>query len=213
MRKLFASNPPMSAAQKEAEQEAIRLLTYAQELLMEDENNVEEAQRIRFEVTEKLLPSRKMFIVGDHPKSLLKDVDTRIRHAYIRYYRDIQNRLIEEKIQRENQANDHRPHSKKIESVPVPPRSRADNARQAGLESGLADRVLNANRHSSYDYRKLDQEIDLRYAKAAKRSAFLYLTSVGWILFFLSGTFALALILRSIFGENTLYTAFHWLYL
>lgn len=73
----------MTAEQAKAEEEAIRLLTHAQKLLMDDPKNADEAKRIRFEVTNSLLPPKRMYIIGKHPKSLLLDVDRRIQHAYI----------------------------------------------------------------------------------------------------------------------------------
>ena len=80
----IATAPVMTPAQKEAQDEAIRLLTEAQKILMADDGNVKEAQQIRLKVTTELLPPRKMYIVGKHPRSLLKDVDQRIQHAYFR---------------------------------------------------------------------------------------------------------------------------------
>jgi hypothetical protein len=82
------SHPRMSSAQAKAEAKAIELLTKAQELLLEGDENVDEAKRIRNEVTDHILPPRRMYIVGKHPRSLLLDVDRRIHHAKFRLTRE-----------------------------------------------------------------------------------------------------------------------------
>ena len=78
----FDSKPRLSPEQEEAEQESIRLLTKAQQLLIENDSNIDEARKIRFEVTDHLLPPKHLYILGKHPRSLLKDVDKRIRRAH-----------------------------------------------------------------------------------------------------------------------------------
>ncbi len=77
----------MTQAQRDAEHEAIERLSQAQKLLMESDDNVEEAQKIRDEVVHTRLPKRKMYIRGADPNSLLNDVDNRIRLARMRLYR------------------------------------------------------------------------------------------------------------------------------
>lgn len=79
-KKLYRLTPE----QERAEREAVRLLNRARNMLIEDIRNVEEAKRIRFEVTQMLLPPNRMYIVGRHPKSLLRDIDQRINYASIR---------------------------------------------------------------------------------------------------------------------------------
>lgn len=74
----------LTPEQEKAEKEAIRLLNHAKKMLLDDWRNVDEAKRIRFEVTHKLLPPKKMYIAGKHPRSLLRDLDKRINYAYIR---------------------------------------------------------------------------------------------------------------------------------
>lgn len=70
--------------QAKAEREAVRLLKMAQEMLLKDPRNAEEAKRIRYEVTHKILPPHRMYIIGKHPQSLLRDVDKKINYAYMR---------------------------------------------------------------------------------------------------------------------------------
>ena len=82
------TKPHKTPEQEEAQEEAIRLLTKAQQLLMEDEKNVKEAEKLRFEVTNHLLPPKHLFILAKHPRSLLKDVDKRIHRAYYRLTQD-----------------------------------------------------------------------------------------------------------------------------
>ncbi|RJP26372.1 MAG: hypothetical protein C4527_15485 [Candidatus Omnitrophota bacterium] len=76
----------LTKEQRNAEMEAVRLLTEAQHLLMKDGHNVDEAVRLRDRVIHEVLPPQRMYIVGKHPKSLLRDVERRIFHAY--YHRD-----------------------------------------------------------------------------------------------------------------------------
>ncbi len=73
----------MSKSQVRAEREAIRKLNTARKMLKQSSGNLQEAQRIRLDVTNQLLPSNNMYIVGEHPKSLLRDVDKRIRRAVL----------------------------------------------------------------------------------------------------------------------------------
>ena len=77
----------MSAKQKSVEKGAVAKLTHAQQLLMANDNNVDEAQRLRDEVVNKDLPKSGMYISATDPKSLLADVDARIRRARIRLRR------------------------------------------------------------------------------------------------------------------------------
>ncbi len=74
----------LTPLQEKAEQEAITILNRALNILEEDPRNAEEAQRLRFEVTDELLPKHKMYIIGKHPQSLLKELDITIQHAYVR---------------------------------------------------------------------------------------------------------------------------------
>ncbi|MBI1386975.1 MAG: hypothetical protein GC154_00825 [bacterium] len=53
-------------------------------MLKEDDENVTRAQRLRDYVTHELLPPNRMYIVGKHPQSLLRDVDRTILHARMR---------------------------------------------------------------------------------------------------------------------------------
>jgi len=78
----------MSLAQANTEALAVKMLERAKRLLKEDERNVEEAQRLRLEVTDDLLPPHKMYIMRKNPKSLLLDLDRRIQHARLRLIRD-----------------------------------------------------------------------------------------------------------------------------
>ena len=80
--------PTMTSEQMKAKEEAIRLLTKAQKILMDDDGNVLEAEQLRFKVTTELLPPKHLYILGKHPHSLLTDVDTRIKHAYFRLNQD-----------------------------------------------------------------------------------------------------------------------------
>lgn len=84
MFKKVKTRPKMTPEQEKAEREAVRLLKKAKRLLMEDDKNVEKAKKIRFEVTDQLLPQKQMYIIGKHPKSLLKEVDRKINNAYYR---------------------------------------------------------------------------------------------------------------------------------
>lgn len=77
----FKEKRRLNPEQEEAEHEAIQLLTMAQELLIKDDANVDEARKIRFKVTDHLLPPKHLYILGKHPQSLLRDVDKRIRKA------------------------------------------------------------------------------------------------------------------------------------
>lgn len=77
----------LNEEQREAEREAVLLLTKAQRLLMADERNADEALRLRLAVTRDILPPHKLYIAGQHPQSLLKDVDRRIHQARFKHYR------------------------------------------------------------------------------------------------------------------------------
>lgn len=77
----------MTKAQRDAEHEAMEKLSFAQRLLMESDENVEEAQKLRDEVVHTRLPKHRMYIAGSDPNSLLNDVDDRIRLARMRLYR------------------------------------------------------------------------------------------------------------------------------
>ncbi|MBN2327059.1 MAG: hypothetical protein JXR73_07880 [Candidatus Omnitrophica bacterium] len=81
---LFRKHYRLTPEQKEAEREAVRLLTKAQKLLEKDYRNVEEAKRLRCEATDQVLPKHRMYIPAKHPRSLLIDVDQKIELAYIR---------------------------------------------------------------------------------------------------------------------------------
>lgn len=85
---MVKTRPKLTPQQEAAEKEAIRMLTQAQKLLMDSDENVDEAKRIRFEVTDRLLPPNRLFIVGKHPRSLLRDLDRRISGAYFRLTQD-----------------------------------------------------------------------------------------------------------------------------
>ncbi len=74
----------LSPQQEKAEQEAINILNRAIKMLEKDPRNAEEAKRLRFEVTNDLLPKNKMYIIGKHPRSLLKELDITIQHAYFK---------------------------------------------------------------------------------------------------------------------------------
>ncbi|MEW6235014.1 MAG: hypothetical protein AB1656_06480 [Candidatus Omnitrophota bacterium] len=78
----------MTKSQANAESKAVKILERAKRLLKDDDGNVEEAQRLRFEVTHNLLPSHKMYIMRKDPKSLLLDVDKRIHQARFRLFRN-----------------------------------------------------------------------------------------------------------------------------
>jgi Co/Zn/Cd efflux system component len=78
----------LTKEQRNAERAAIEKLTRAQQLLMESDENVEEAQRLRDEVTRHDLPKHKMYIRAEAPNSLLTDVDNRIFHARLRLQRE-----------------------------------------------------------------------------------------------------------------------------
>ncbi len=81
---LKKTTPKKSLAQMEAEKKAVEMLTHAQKLMVRGDEHLDEARRMRLEVTQQILPPRRMYIVGKHPKSLLKDVDKRISRAMIR---------------------------------------------------------------------------------------------------------------------------------
>jgi hypothetical protein len=74
----------LTPQQEKAEHEAINILNRAIKMLEKDPRNAEEAQRLRFEVTNDLLPKNKMYIIGKHPRSLLKELDITIQNAYVR---------------------------------------------------------------------------------------------------------------------------------
>ena len=74
----------MTPAQRKAEADAVQKLLRAQHLLMESDQNVGEAQKLRDQVVIEDLPKYKIRILGKDPKSLLTDIDNRIRGAKIR---------------------------------------------------------------------------------------------------------------------------------
>lgn len=80
----------MSKQQKDAERAAVEKLTLAQKLMMESDENADKAQQLRDEVVHQDLPKFKVYISAKSPKSLLADVDTRIRRARLRQHRQQQ---------------------------------------------------------------------------------------------------------------------------
>ncbi len=87
----------MTQEQKNAELEAIRILNQALNLL-EHEENVKEAETLRAYVMQRLLPAHKMYIVGQHPRSLLKQVDRRIEQAHIRLMLNKEEEKVEQEV-------------------------------------------------------------------------------------------------------------------
>jgi len=79
----------MTPAQRKAEADAVQKLLRAQHLLMESDQNVAEAQKLRDQVVIEDLPKYKIRILGKDPKSLLTDIDNRIRGAKIRLSRAV----------------------------------------------------------------------------------------------------------------------------
>jgi len=79
----------MTPAQRKAEADAVQKLLRAQHLLMESDHNVAEAQKLRDQVIIEDLPKYKIRILGKDPKSLLTDIDNRIRGAKIRLGRAV----------------------------------------------------------------------------------------------------------------------------
>ncbi|HPO09873.1 MAG TPA: hypothetical protein PLZ55_14455 [bacterium] len=77
----------MTQAQMKAEEDAVQKLLRAQQLLMESDQNVTEAQKLRDQVVVEDLPKHKIRILGKDPNSLLMDIDSRIRGANIRLHR------------------------------------------------------------------------------------------------------------------------------
>lgn len=75
------NTPTLTLDQREAEREAVSMLSRAQRLLLQDDSNVNEAQKLRDQVVCDLLPSKRMYIKGKHPQSLLVDVDRRLLRA------------------------------------------------------------------------------------------------------------------------------------
>lgn len=78
--------PTMSTKQAQAAAEAVELLTKAQKLLDESDDNLEEAIKLRDKVTNTVLPPAKLYIKGKDPRSLLLDVNKRIEGAESRRY-------------------------------------------------------------------------------------------------------------------------------
>jgi len=78
----------LTKEQQQAERSAIEKLILARRLLMESDENVEEAQRLRDEVMLHDLPKHRMYIPAKDPNSLLLDVDKRIQVARMRLQRE-----------------------------------------------------------------------------------------------------------------------------
>ncbi len=81
---LKKSAPSLTSDQRRIEQQAVDLLTRAQRMLLKGDGYAHEAQKLRDHVMCDLLPSNRMYIKGNHPSSLLRDVDRRLLQARMR---------------------------------------------------------------------------------------------------------------------------------
>ncbi len=87
-------DPEMSGRQARTADDAVKKLERAQKLLMEGDENLEEAIKLRDEVTNSDLPPVKVFIKGENPKSLLLDINRRIDGAKSRgYVKEVQEEM------------------------------------------------------------------------------------------------------------------------
>lgn len=174
----------LTPEQQHAEKRAIELLTRAQRLLMEDDRHVDEAQRLRFQVTDELLPPRRMFIVGKHPRSLLSDVDRRIRHARIRLIRNAAKGMKFDRTLPDIQINVH----------PLMKHSEFEDFEEAVKE--ISEFELKRQNRYGLKTAQLEEQ------RIATLTLFLLL-GLGFLMFlvYLSNTYA----------TNDLYNAFDWI--
>lgn len=74
----------LTRQQMQVEEQAVRLLKQAIQLVEADDTNVERARELRHYVVHELLPEHNMVIQRKNPRSLLLDLDRRIQRASLR---------------------------------------------------------------------------------------------------------------------------------
>jgi len=178
----------LTPQQIEIEKEAVRLLTQAQELLKEDDHNVDEAQHLRFQVIQKLLPGNRMYIVGKHPQSLLRDVNRRIQHAYFR--------LAREKIGQ----------SMVVDPV-ILPVLKPRHGKRFRVEKN--DEIIFLGERPNY--KEIDQGIQSRYSKATSSGKKHTYNCAIWFLLLTLSFSLFVFVMRSMYGSSALNQSFQWL--
>jgi tetrahydromethanopterin S-methyltransferase subunit G len=126
-----------------------------------------------------------MYIVGKHPRSLLKDIDRRINFAYFRL---TQQGIVQSTLEEEEEK-----------SQPVLHKTQR------------AKDDIYIGQPMKFDYDKINQSIQSRYKKTEQRIDGQVFRALGWLFFLLLGLAAVYLMTRSFYGTNELYNSFHWL--